>query len=74
MTSRRYHIQEDTNLRILGRLEDKLDITQQEIAEKLGVTRTFNYSFDALIGKGQTQASHSFMPAGGWSAWSGSAT
>ena len=53
MTSRRSQLQEDTNFRVLRMLQDNPDMTQREIAEKLGVsTSGLNYCLNALIDKG----------------------
>ena len=53
MISRRSRIQEDTNFRVLRMLQDNSDMTQREIAEKLGVsTSGLNYCLNALIDKG----------------------
>jgi EPS-associated MarR family transcriptional regulator len=53
MTSRRSQLQEDTYFRVLRMLQDNPDMTQREIAEKLGVsTSGLNYCLKALIGKG----------------------
>ena len=53
MISRRSQLQEDTNFRVLRMLQDNPDMTQREIAEKLGVsTSGLNYCLNALIEKG----------------------
>ena len=53
MTSRRSKLQEDTYFRVLRMLQDNPDLTQREIAEKLGVsTSGLNYCLNALIDKG----------------------
>lgn len=53
MTSKRAQQQEDTNFRVLQMLEDNPDLTQREIAQKLGVsTSGLNYCLNALIEKG----------------------
>jgi EPS-associated MarR family transcriptional regulator len=53
MTSRRSQLQEDTNFRVLRMLQDNPDMTQREIAEKLGIsTSGLNYCLKALIDKG----------------------
>lgn len=53
MTSRRSQLQEDTNFRVLRMLSDNPDMTQREIAERLGVsTSGLNYCLNALIDKG----------------------
>jgi EPS-associated MarR family transcriptional regulator len=53
MTSRRSQIQEDTYFRVLRMLQDNPDMTQREIAEKLGISSSgLNYFLNALINKG----------------------
>lgn len=53
MTSRRSQLQEDTYFRVLRLLQDNPDMTQREIAEKLGIsTSGLNYCLKALIDKG----------------------
>jgi len=53
MTSRRSQLQEDTYFRVLRMLQDNPDMTQREIAEKLGIsTSGLNYCLKALIDKG----------------------
>ena len=53
MSSRGSQLQEDTNFRVLRMLQDNPDMTQREIAEKLGVsTSGLNYCLNALIDKG----------------------
>ena len=53
MTNRRSQLQEDTFFRIMQILENQPDITQREIAQKLGLsTSGINYCLQALIGKG----------------------
>jgi EPS-associated MarR family transcriptional regulator len=53
MTSRRSLLQEDTYFRVLRMLQDNPDMTQREIAEKLGIsTSGLNYCLKALIDKG----------------------
>ena len=53
MTNRRSQLQEDTNFRVLRMLQDNPDMTQREIAQKLGVsTSGLNYCLNALIDKG----------------------
>lgn len=60
MTSRRSQLQEDTNFRVLRMLQDNPDMTQREIAEKLGVsTSGLNYCLKALIDKGWVKV-HNF--------------
>jgi EPS-associated MarR family transcriptional regulator len=53
MTSRRSQLQEDTYFRVLRMPQDNPDLTQREIAERLGVsTSGLNYCLNALIDKG----------------------
>lgn len=53
MTSRQAKIQEDTNYRVMRLLEENPDLTQRELAEKLGVSvGGLNYCLKALMGKG----------------------
>ncbi len=53
MTSRQAQIQEDTYFRVLRILQDNPDLTQRELAEKLGVSvGGLNYCLNALIDKG----------------------
>ena len=53
MPTRRAHQQEDTHFRVLRLLQENPDITQREMAEKLGVsTGGLNYCLKALIDKG----------------------
>jgi len=53
MTSRRSQLQEDTYFRVLRLLQDNPDLTQREIADKLGLsTSGLNYCLKALIDKG----------------------
>ena len=60
MTSRRSQLQEDTYFRILRLLQDNPDVTQREIAEKLGIsTSGLNYCLNALIDKGWVKV-HNF--------------
>ncbi len=60
MTSRRAQLQEDTNFRVLHMLQVNPDLTQREIAQKLGVsTSGLNYCLNALIEKGLVKV-HNF--------------
>ena len=60
MTSRRTKLQEDTYFRVLRILEEKPDVTQREIAQKLGIsTSGLNYALNALIDKGWVKV-HNF--------------
>ena len=53
MTSRQAKQQEDNYFRIMRILHDSPDITQRELAEKLGVSVSgLNYCLKALIDKG----------------------
>jgi EPS-associated MarR family transcriptional regulator len=53
MTSRQVNIQEDTHFRIMRILQENPDLTQRELAEKLGMSvGGLNYCLSALIDKG----------------------
>lgn len=53
MTSRQAKLQEDTYFRVMRILQDNPDITQRELAEKLGVSvGGLNYCLKALMEKG----------------------
>jgi EPS-associated MarR family transcriptional regulator len=53
MTSRRSDLQEDTNFRVMRLLQENPDLTQRELAEKLGVSvGGLNYCLKALMEKG----------------------
>ena len=53
MTSRQAHIQEDTYFRVMRILQENPDLTQRELAEKLGVSvGGLNYCLKALMDKG----------------------
>lgn len=53
MTSRQSKIQEDTYYRVMRILEENPDLTQRELAEKLGVSvGALNYCLKALMEKG----------------------
>ena len=53
MTSRQANQQEDNYFRVMRILHDSPDITQRELAEKLGVSVSgLNYCLKALIDKG----------------------
>lgn len=53
MTSRQAKIQEDTYFRVMRILQENPDITQRELAEKLGVSiGGLNYCLKALMEKG----------------------
>ena len=60
MTSRRTKLQEDTYFRVLRILEEQPEITQREVARKLGIsTSGLNYALNALIDKGWVKV-HNF--------------
>jgi len=51
--NRRAKLQEDTNFRVMRLLEENPDLTQRELAEKLGISvGGLNYCLKALMGKG----------------------
>jgi EPS-associated MarR family transcriptional regulator len=51
--SRRTQLQEDTYFRVLRMLQDNPDLTQRELAEKLGISvGGLNYCLKALMEKG----------------------
>ena len=53
MTSRQAKIQEDTHFRIMSILQENPDLTQRELAEKLGMSvGGLNYFLNAIIDKG----------------------
>ena len=53
MSSRQAKIQEDTYFRVMRILQDNPDLTQRELAEKLGVSvGGLNYCLKALMEKG----------------------
>ena len=63
MTSRRSQLQEDTYFRVLRMLQGNPDMTQREIAEKLGIsTSGLNYCLKALIDKGWVKVQN-FSPS-----------
>ncbi len=56
MTSRQAKQQEDTYFRIMRILHDNPDLTQRELAEKLGISvGGLNYCLKALMGKGMVK-------------------
>ena len=60
MTSRRSKLQEDTYFRVMRILEENPEVTQREIAQKLGIsTSGLNYALSALIDKGWVKV-HNF--------------
>ena len=53
MTSRQAKLQEDTYFRVMRILQENPDLTQRELAEKLGISvGGLNYCLNALIEKG----------------------
>ncbi len=53
MTSRQAKIQEDTHFRIMRILQENPDLTQRELADKLGMSVVFiNYFLNGLIDNG----------------------
>jgi EPS-associated MarR family transcriptional regulator len=53
MTSRQANVHEDTHFRIMRILQENPDLTQRELAEKLGMSvGGLNYCLNALIDKG----------------------
>jgi EPS-associated MarR family transcriptional regulator len=53
MTSRQTKLQEDTYFRVMRLLEENPDLTQRELAEKLGISvGGLNYCLKALMEKG----------------------
>jgi EPS-associated MarR family transcriptional regulator len=53
MTSRQANVQKDTHFRIMRILQENPDLTQRELAEKLGMSvGGLNYCLNALIDKG----------------------
>ena len=53
MTSRQAKLQEDTNFRVMRLLQENPDLTQRELAERLGVSvGGINYCLKALMEKG----------------------
>ena len=53
MTSRQAQLQQDTYYRVMRLLQDNPDLTQRELAEKLGVSvGGLNYCLKALMEKG----------------------
>lgn len=53
MTSRQAKLQEDTSFRVMRILQDNPDLTQRELAERLGISvGGLNYCLKALMEKG----------------------
>jgi predicted transcriptional regulator len=60
MTSRQAQIQEDTYFRVMRTLQENPDLTQRELAEKLGVSvGGLNYCLNALMDKGWVKMQNS---------------
>jgi len=60
MTSRQAQLQQDTYFRVLRLLQENPDLTQRELAERLGVSLGgLNYCLKALIEKGWVKV-HNF--------------
>ena len=56
MTSRQAKLQEDTYFRVMRLLQENPDLTQRELAEKLGISvGGLNYCLKALIEKGMVK-------------------
>ncbi len=56
MTSRQAKLQEDTYFRVMRILQENPDLTQRELAEKLGISvGGLNYCLKALIEKGMVK-------------------
>lgn len=54
--NRRAKVQEDTNFRVMRLLEENPDLTQRELAEKLGLSvGSLNYCLRALMDKGMVK-------------------
>lgn len=53
MSNRQVNLQEDTNFRVMRILQENPDLTQRELADKLGVSvGGVNYCLNALMEKG----------------------
>jgi DNA-binding MarR family transcriptional regulator len=56
MTSRQAKLQEDTYFRVMRILQENPDLTQRELAEKLGISvGGLNYCLKALMEKGMVK-------------------
>lgn len=56
MSSRQAKLQEDTYFRVMRILQEDPDLTQRELAEKLGISvGGLNYCLKALMGKGMVK-------------------
>ena len=59
MTSRQANTQDETHLRVMRILQDNPDLTQRELAQKLGISvGGLNYCLNALIDKGFVKVSN----------------
>ena len=59
MTSRQTNTQDETHFRVMRILQDNPDLTQRELAQKLGISvGGLNYCLNALIDKGFVKVSN----------------
>lgn len=59
MTSRQANTQDETHFRVMRILQDNPDLTQRELAQKLGISvGGLNYCLNALIDKGFVKVSN----------------
>jgi EPS-associated MarR family transcriptional regulator len=59
MTSRKINTQDETHFRVMHILQDNPDLTQRELAQKLGISvGGLNYCLNALIDKGFVKVSN----------------
>lgn len=59
MTSRQANTQDETHFRVMRILQDNPDLTQRELAQKLGISvGGLNYCLNALIEKGFVKVSN----------------
>ena len=59
MTSRQANTQDETHFRVMRILQDNPDLTQRELAQKLGISvGGMNYCLNALIEKGFVKVSN----------------
>ena len=59
MTSRKINTQDETHFRVMRILQDNPDLTQRELAQKLGISvGGLNYCLNALIDKGFVKVSN----------------
>ncbi len=63
MTSRQAKLQEDTYFRVMRILQENPDLTQRELAEKLGISiGGLNYCLKALMKKGLVKMKNLLTP------------